>query len=40
LRALEWELRRLLIEAGIVVRGHEVARVVSAATGQRVEWKA
>jgi ATP-dependent Clp protease ATP-binding subunit ClpA len=40
LRALEWELRRMLIEAGIVVRGHEVARVVSAATGQRVEWKA
>jgi ATP-dependent Clp protease ATP-binding subunit ClpA len=40
LRTLEWELRRLLIEAGIVVRGHDVARVVSAATGQRVEWKA
>jgi ATP-dependent Clp protease ATP-binding subunit ClpC len=40
LRALEWELRRLLIEAGIVVRGADVARVVSAASGQRVEWKA
>ncbi|HSJ63609.1 MAG TPA: AAA family ATPase [Gemmatimonadaceae bacterium] len=40
LRVLEWELRRLLIEAGIVVRGGDVARVVSAASGQRVEWKA
>jgi ATP-dependent Clp protease ATP-binding subunit ClpA len=40
LRKLEWELRRLLVEAGIVVRGHDVARVVSAASGKRVEWKA
>ena len=40
LRKLEWELRRLLVETGIVVRGHDVARVVSAATGKRVEWKA
>jgi ATP-dependent Clp protease ATP-binding subunit ClpA len=40
LRKLEWELRRLLVEAGIVVRGHDVARVVSAATGKRVEWQA
>jgi ATP-dependent Clp protease ATP-binding subunit ClpA len=40
LRKLEWELRRMLIEAGIIVRGTDVARVVSAATGQRVEWKA
>ena len=40
LRTLEWELRRLLIDTGIVVRGADVARVVSSATGQRVEWKA
>ena len=40
LRKLEWELRRLLVETGIVVRGHDVARVVSSATGKRVEWKA
>jgi hypothetical protein len=40
LRKLEWEVRRLLVEAGIVVRGHDVARVVSAASGKRVEWKA
>ncbi len=39
LRKVEWELRRMLTEAGIVVRGHDVARVVSAATGQRVEWQ-
>lgn len=39
LRKLEWDLRRMLTEAGIVVRGHDVARVVSAATGQRVEWQ-
>lgn len=39
LRKLERELRRMLTEAGIVVRGHDVARVVSAATGQRVEWQ-
>ncbi|MEJ7812045.1 MAG: AAA family ATPase [Gemmatimonadaceae bacterium] len=39
LPALELELHRRLIEEGLVVRGHDVARVVSVATGQRVEWK-
>ncbi|MDQ3697180.1 MAG: AAA family ATPase [Gemmatimonadota bacterium] len=39
LTVVEWELQRRLIEEGAVVRGHDVARVVSAATGQRVEWK-
>jgi ATP-dependent Clp protease ATP-binding subunit ClpA len=39
LARLDLELRRRLMEEGIVVRGHDVARVISAATGQRVEWK-
>jgi ATP-dependent Clp protease ATP-binding subunit ClpA len=39
LRQVEWELRRRLIDAGLIVRGHDVARVVSVASGQRVEWK-
>ena len=39
LAEVELELHRRLVEEGIVVRGHDVARVVSAATGQRVEWK-
>jgi ATP-dependent Clp protease ATP-binding subunit ClpC len=38
LAALETELQRRLMEEGIVVRGHDVARVVSVATGRSVQW--
>lgn len=38
LAALETELRRRLIEEGLVVRGHDVARVVAVSTGQHVHW--
>jgi len=38
LAALEAELRRRLIEEGLVVRGHDVARVVAVSTGQHVHW--
>ena len=33
------ELERQLLEDGIVVRGHDVARVVGLMTGRRVEWE-
>ncbi len=35
---LRAELRRRLMERGVVVRGHDVARVVSLMTGKRVTW--
>jgi ATP-dependent Clp protease ATP-binding subunit ClpA len=38
LAALEADLQRRLMEEGIVVRGHDVARVVSVATGRSVQW--
>lgn len=38
LAALETELQRRLMEEGIVVRGHDIARVVSVATGRSVQW--
>jgi ATP-dependent Clp protease ATP-binding subunit ClpA len=38
LAALEAELQRRLMDEGIVVRGHDVARVVSVATGRSVQW--
>jgi ATP-dependent Clp protease ATP-binding subunit ClpA len=38
LATLETELQRRLMEEGIVVRGHDVARVVSVATGRSVQW--
>ncbi|HKT09474.1 MAG TPA: hypothetical protein VJR24_16360, partial [Gemmatimonadaceae bacterium] len=38
LAALETELQRRLIDAGLVVRGFDVARVVAVATGQDVQW--
>ena len=38
LAAVETELRRRLIEEGLVVRGHDVARVVAVSTGQHVHW--
>jgi ATP-dependent Clp protease ATP-binding subunit ClpA len=37
--ALDVDLERLLLEDGIVVRGHDVARVVGLMTGRRVEWE-
>jgi ATP-dependent Clp protease ATP-binding subunit ClpA len=37
--ALDVELERKLLEDGIVVRGHDVARVVGLMTGRRVEWE-
>ena len=38
LAALEADLRRVLTEEGIVVRGHDVARVVKVATSKDVTW--
>jgi ATP-dependent Clp protease ATP-binding subunit ClpA len=38
LALLETELQRRFMEEGIVVRGHDVARVVSVATGRSVQW--
>ncbi len=35
---LEAELRQRLIESGVVVRGHDVARTVSRIAGRRIEW--
>ena len=32
------ELRRGLEQMGVVVRGQDVARAVSAAVGKRIEW--
>ena len=39
LAALDLELAGRLAEAGIVVRGHDVARVVALASGKTVRWK-
>jgi ATP-dependent Clp protease ATP-binding subunit ClpA len=36
---LDIDLERQLLEDGIVVRGHDVARVVGLMTGRRVEWE-
>jgi ATP-dependent Clp protease ATP-binding subunit ClpA len=38
LPVVESELRTLLIEEGLVVRGHDVARVVGVATGRNIVW--
>jgi hypothetical protein len=35
---LDGELRRGLEQLGVVVRGADVARAVSAAVGKRIEW--
>jgi ATP-dependent Clp protease ATP-binding subunit ClpA len=37
--ALDVEIERQLQEEGIVVRGHDVARVVGLMTGRRVDWE-
>ena len=36
---LDVEIERQLQEEGIVVRGHDVARVVRLMTGRSVEWE-
>ena len=36
--ALDAELHRVLVEEGIVVRGHDIARVVKLATSKDVTW--
>ena len=38
LAALDAELQRVLVEQGIVVRGHDIARVVRLATSKDVTW--
>jgi hypothetical protein len=35
---IETELARVLAEEGIVVRGHDVARVVGLMSGQQLSW--
>ena len=40
LALVDWELRRRLVDEGLVVRGHDIARVVGIATGQSIEWRA
>ena len=37
--ALDVDIERQLLDDGIVVRGHDVARVVGLMTGRRVEWE-
>jgi ATP-dependent Clp protease ATP-binding subunit ClpC len=37
--ALDIDLERQLLDEGVVVRGHDVARVVGLMTGRRVEWE-
>jgi hypothetical protein len=37
--ALDIELERQLLDEGIVVRGHDVARVVGLMIGRAVEWE-
>jgi ATP-dependent Clp protease ATP-binding subunit ClpA len=39
LALVDVELRRRLVEEGLVVRGHDVARVVGIATGRSIEWR-
>ncbi len=39
LAQLDLALERRLAEAGIVVRGHDVARVVAVSTGRTVRWE-
>jgi ATP-dependent Clp protease ATP-binding subunit ClpA len=40
LSEVESELNRILMEQGIVVRGHDIARVVSLMSGKSVAWSA
>ncbi|HEX5408447.1 MAG TPA: AAA family ATPase [Gemmatimonadaceae bacterium] len=38
LAVVEADLNRRLVDAGFVVRAHDVARVISVATGQTIQW--
>jgi hypothetical protein len=38
LALVDTELTRQLMEEGIVVRGHDVARVVGLMAGQEIKW--
>ena len=38
LAELDAEIHRRLVAEGLVVRGHDVARVVSVASGRQIEW--
>ena len=38
LATVEAELERRLVDEGLVVRGHDIARVIAVATGQPVAW--
>jgi len=40
LAPLEAELSRALMEEGVVIRAHDVARVVGLMAGIKVEWEA
>jgi hypothetical protein len=39
LAPLEADLARVLMEEGIVIRGHDVARVVGLMAGTTVDWE-
>ena len=38
LAPLEADITRFLMEEGVVIRGHDIARVVGLMAGQPVEW--
>jgi hypothetical protein len=40
LAPLEAELGRALMEEGVVIRGHDVARVVGLMAGLKLDWEA
>ena len=40
LAPIEADLTRQLMEEGIVIRGHDVARVVGLMSGEDVDWEA
>jgi len=40
LAPIEAELSRALMEEGVVIRAHDVARVVGLMAGVKVEWEA
>jgi hypothetical protein len=40
LAPLEADLARSLMEEGVVIRGHDVARVVGLMAGVKVDWEA
>ena len=40
LAPLEADLARSLMEEGVVIRGHDIARVVGLMAGMKVDWEA